>query len=61
MHGNRAAAAVLSLAESCRFAGVDPFGIFASVFARVGSHPASRIEELLPENRAQLFGPAVTA
>lgn len=56
MRGGRAAAVVFSLAESCRLAGVDPVDYFADVLVRVGSHPASRVEDLLPENWARLFG-----
>jgi hypothetical protein len=56
MRGGRAAAVVFSLAESCRLAGVDPVDYFADVLVRVGSHPASRVEDLLPENWVRLFG-----
>jgi transposase len=47
---------VFSLAESCRLAGVDPGDYFADVLVRVSSHPASRVEDLLPENWSRLFG-----
>jgi transposase len=56
IRGGRAAAVVFSLAESCRLAGVDPVDYFADVLVRVGSHPASRVEDLLPENWSRLFG-----
>ena len=56
MRGGRAAAVVFSLAESCRLAGVDPVDYFADVLVRVGTHPASKVDELLPENWARLFG-----
>ncbi len=56
MRGGRAAATVFSLAESCRLAGVDPVDYFADVLVRVSSHPASQVEDLLPENWARLFG-----
>ena len=55
MRGGRAAAVVLSLAESCRLAGVDPVDYFADVLVRVATHPASKVEDLLPQNWAQLF------
>jgi hypothetical protein len=47
-HGRRAATAV---------------DYFADVLVRVGAHPASRVEQLLPENWARLFAkkPAVEA
>lgn len=56
MRGGRAAAVVFSLAESCRLAGVDPVDYFADVLVRVGTHPAARVKDLLPENWARLFG-----
>ena len=55
MRGGRAAAVVFSLAECCRLAGVDPIDYFADVLVRVGTHPASKVDELLPENWARLF------
>lgn len=61
VRGGQVAATVLSLTESCRLAGIDPVDYFADVLVRVGSHPASRIEELLPENWARRFGAAATA
>ena len=56
MRGGRAAAVVFSLAESCRLADIDPLDYFADVLVRVGTHPASKVDELLPENWARLFG-----
>lgn len=56
MRGGRAAAVVFSLAESCRLAGVDPLDYFADVLVRVGTHSNSRLDDLLPENWARLFG-----
>lgn len=56
MRGGRAAATVFTLVESCRIVGVDPVDYLADVLVRVSSHPASRIEELLPDNWARLFG-----
>lgn len=60
MRGGRAAATVFSLAESCRLAGVDPIEYFADVLVRVSSHPASKVDDLLPENWARLFAPRPT-
>ena len=57
MRGGRAAAVVFSLAESCRIAGIDPIDYFADVLVRVGTHPASRVDELVPANWARLFAP----
>ena len=56
MRGGRAAAMVFSLAESCRLAGVDPLDYFADVLVRVGGYSASKVDDLLPENWARLFG-----
>jgi len=56
MRGGRAAAVVFSLAESCHLADVDPVDYFADVLVRVGTHPASRVDELLPEKWARVFG-----
>lgn len=56
MRGGRAAAVVFSLAESCRLAGIDPLDYFADVLVRVGTHPASKVDDLLPENWARRFG-----
>ncbi|MFO1055326.1 MAG: IS66 family transposase [Planctomycetota bacterium] len=56
MRGGRAAASVFSLVESCRLVGVDPVDYLADVLVRVGSHPASRIEDLVPQNWVRLFG-----
>ena len=63
MRGGRAAATVFTLVESCRIVGVDPVDYLADVLVRVSSHPANRIEELLPENWARRFAknPAVEA
>ncbi len=63
MRGGRAAATVFSLVESCRQVGVDPVDYFTDVLVRVGAHPASKIQDLLPENWARLFAkqPAVDA
>ena len=51
--GGRAAAVVYTLIECCRLANVDMVSYFADVLVRVATHPASRVEELLPENWAK--------
>ncbi len=50
MRGGRAAAVIFTLIESCRIADIDPIDYLADVLVRVASHPASRIDELLPAN-----------
>jgi transposase len=46
--GGRAAAVVYTLIESCRMAKIDVIGYLADVLVRVATHPARRVEELLP-------------
>jgi len=48
--GGRAAATVYSVLESCKIADIDPISYLADVLVRVATHPASRVEDLLPEN-----------
>jgi len=42
------AAVIYSLVASCKLNGVDPFSYFRDVLSRVSTHPAARIDELLP-------------
>jgi hypothetical protein len=39
----------MSMVQSCRSFGVEPFAYLRNVLDRVSSHPASRIAELLPD------------
>lgn len=55
--GGRAAATIYTLIESCKKAGVAPHGYLADVLKRVATHPASRVEELLPATWKTLFAP----
>ena len=48
--GGLAAATVLSLIESCKLNGIDPYGYLKDVLARLGSHRQDRLAELLPFN-----------
>lgn len=52
MRGGRAAAVVYTLIECCRLAKVDMVSYLADVLVRVATHPASRVDELLPANWA---------
>ena len=52
MRGGRAAAVIYTLIECCRRAKVDMVSYLAEVLVRVATHPASRVEELLPANWA---------
>lgn len=49
-NGGRRAAVIYSLVASCKLCGIDPFAYLRDVLARISTHPASRIEELLPRN-----------
>jgi len=42
------AAVVMSLVQSAKLNGIDPWAYLRDVLARIHSHPASRIDELLP-------------
>lgn len=48
--GGRAAATILSLIESCKLVGVEPFAYLKDVLARINSHRVDRLAELLPFN-----------
>lgn len=55
MRGGRAAAVIYTLVECCRLAKVDMVAYFADVLVRVATHPASRVEDLLPASWAKQF------
>ena len=48
--GGRAAATILSLIESCKLVGVEPFAYLRDVLERINSHRVDRLAELLPFN-----------
>jgi hypothetical protein len=48
--GGQRAAAMYSLIVSCKMNDVDPHAWLADVLARIATHPAHRIDELLPWN-----------
>jgi len=48
--GAERAATIYSLVASCKLNGHDPFEYFNDVLRRVSTHPADRIDELLPSN-----------
>ena len=54
VRGCHAAATIYTVVESCKLAGVDPYTYLADVLLRVATHPASRVEELVPANWKQL-------
>jgi transposase len=48
------AAVIYSLVASCKLNGIDPFRYFRDVLARVSTHPADKIDELLPSEWKKL-------
>jgi hypothetical protein len=50
--GGERAAIFFTLIQSCKLNGVNPEAYLADLIGRVGDHPASRIDELLPWNRS---------
>ena len=46
--------------QRCRLANVDPIDHIADVLARVATHSASSVAELLPANWARKFAPEPT-
>jgi hypothetical protein len=47
--GGQTAATLMSLCATCKELGIDPFVYLRDVLIRVSTHPANRIEELLPD------------
>jgi transposase len=58
--GGRTAAVLMSLCTTCKVLGIDPQAYLRDVLDRISTHPASRIEELLPD-RWQALRQANTA
>ena len=54
-------AILLSLAATCQLHGVNPEEYLADVLIRVQTHPAARLDELMPQNWKILFASAPTA
>ncbi len=48
-NGGRTGAVLTSLITTCRRLGIEPFSYLRDVFARIGEHPHTRLEELLPD------------
>jgi hypothetical protein len=48
--GAKRAANIYSLVASCKLNDIDPFAYFRDVLTSVSTHPAERIDELLPGN-----------
>ena len=54
VRGGHAAATIYTVIESCKMAGVDPYAYLTDVLLRVATHPASRVDEMLPANWKKL-------
>ncbi|MCS6456937.1 IS66 family transposase, partial [Burkholderia thailandensis] len=50
LRAGRRAAAVMSLVQSAKMNGHDPYAYLKDVLARLPAHPAARLNELLPQN-----------
>jgi hypothetical protein len=61
MRGGRAAAVLYTLIESCKLVGVDVPCYLSDVLIRIATHPASRIDALLPANRDKHFAATASA
>jgi len=48
--GAERAAVIYSLVSSCKLCGIDPFAYLRDVLDRVSTHPAAKIELLIPAN-----------
>ncbi|MDD2558761.1 MAG: transposase [Desulfuromonas sp.] len=48
-NGGKAAATIMSLIQTCRHLDINPQEYLEDVLRRIMSHPAKRIEELLPD------------
>jgi transposase len=58
LRGGQRAAAVMSLIQSAKLNGHDPYAYLKDVLERLPTHPASRIEELLPHRWGAPVEPA---
>ncbi len=48
-NGGRTGAVLTSLITTCRRHGIDPFDYLRDIFERIGEHPHTRLDELLPD------------
>jgi len=49
--GGRAAAMLISLTQTCKSLGIDPFAYLSDVLDRIADHPMKNLSDLLPDNR----------
>ena len=58
--GAARAAVIFSLIETCKLNAIEPFAYLQDVFSRLPTHPANRIEELVPYRWKQLRAACTT-
>src|SRR5271165_1890228 len=58
--GGETAAVLMSLCTTCKNLGIDPQAYLCDVLERISTHPARRIEELLPDRWQALRQPGAT-
>ena len=56
--GGQTAAVLMSLCTTCKDLGIDPQAYLRDVLDRISTHPAKRIDELLPDRWQELHRPA---
>jgi transposase len=56
--GGRTAAVLFSFTATCKQLSIDSFAYLRDVLGRLPTHPAERLEELLPHRWAALHGKA---
>jgi len=59
--GAKRAAIIYSLVASCKLNEIDPFAYFRDVLTRISTHPADKIDDLLPGNWKKPEKPAANA
>jgi transposase len=52
--GGQTAAVLMSLCTTCKGLGIDPQAYLRDVLGRISTHPAKRIDELLPDRWQEL-------
>ena len=58
--GAKRAAVLYSLVASCKLCDINPFFYLRDVLDRINTHPAKRINELVPHQWKELYSPKVT-
>ena len=58
-HGGRRAAILYTLIRTCKRHGINPWEYLRDILIRISTHPASRIDELLPHRWTPATAPAI--